>query len=333
MTEQSRAVRIVHIGLGQIGTQLARLTAERRGLVGVAAVDPSPERVGRTLFEVCDAGSQSVRVAGDLDSALANADGADVAFHAVASDLATIESQFAELIDRGLNVITTAEELIFPYGAAPDAAARIDERAKRNGVSVFAAGINPGFLMDRLPAYVSSVCVRVDSIEVTRLVDLGTRRQALRQKMGVGQSLEAVTPRVESRAIGHVGLRESLDYLADALDWTLTGVRHELSPVVAEKRVARAGEVVEPGQVLGMAEIAEADTADGRRLSLSLTMRLDAEDPYDEVRIAGEPPIVLRFSQGVAGDQATAATVMNAARYVMDAPPGLIARLPLPAAS
>lgn len=333
MSVESRAVRVVHVGLGQIGTQLAKLTAEKAGLEGVAAVDPSPERVGRSLAEVAGAGSDAVQVAAGLDAALAQCDGADVAFHAVASDMATIEGQFSELIDRGLNVITTAEELIFPFGAAPDAAARIDERAKKNGVSVFAAGINPGFLMDRLPAYVSSVCVSVDSVDVTRLVDLGSRRQALRQKMGVGQSLDAVMPRVESRAIGHVGLRESLDYLADALGWELAEVRHDLAPVVAEQRVEKAGEVVEPGQVLGMAENAEADTTDGRRLTLSLTMRLDAEEPYDEVRIAGVPPIVLRFSSGVAGDQATAATVMNAARYVAGAPAGLIARLPLPAGS
>jgi 4-hydroxy-tetrahydrodipicolinate reductase len=324
MSGESRGVRIVHVGLGQIGTQLAKLTAEKAGLEGVAAVDPSPERVGCSLAEVAGAGSDAVKVAADLDAALAQCDGADVAFHAVASDMATIEGQFSELIDRGLNVITTAEELIFPYGAAPDAAARIDDRAKKNGVTVFAAGINPGFLMDRLPAYVSSVCVSVDSVDVTRLVDLGTRRQALRQKMGVGQSLGA---------IGHVGLRESLDYLADALGWELAEVRHDLAPVVAEQRVEKAGEVVEPGQVLGMAENAEAETTDGRRLSLSLTMRLDAEEPYDEVRIAGVPPIVLRFSSGVAGDQATAATVMNAARYVAEAPAGLIARLPLPAGS
>lgn len=331
MPEDPEAIRILHVGLGQIGAKLAALTAARPGLVSVGAVDPSPALHDRALAEVAGAGPADVLVSPDLATAMARAGSADVAFHAVASDMETIEGQFDELTARGLNVVTTAEELIFPYSGAAEAAARIHERAVERGVTVFAAGINPGFLMDRLPVYVTSVCVSVDSVDVTRLVDLGTRRDALRRKMGVGEAADAVAERVTGRTIGHVGLRQSLEYVADGLGWKIERVRHDLAPVVAEKRVEKAGETVEPGGVLGMAETAEAEVAGGRRISLSLTMRLDADEPYDEIRIGGEPPIVLRFPTGVAGDQATAATVMNAARYVVDAQPGLVARLPLPA--
>jgi 4-hydroxy-tetrahydrodipicolinate reductase len=259
------------------------------------------------------------------------AGGLDVAFHAVGSELTAIVDQLEELLAAKLNVVTTAEELIHPYERAPQLAARIDEAAKRNGVSVFAAGINPGFLMDRLPAYVSSVCTRVDGVEVERLVDLGARRAALRRKMGVGEKLAAVQPRVASRQIGHVGLLDSLRYLATELGWELGEITQSLAPVIADRRVEKAGETVEAGDVLGMEERAEGVARDGRRIRLHLTMRLDATEPHDEIRIAGEPPIMLRFIGGVAGDQATVATVMNAARYVVDAAPGLIAHLPLPA--
>lgn len=327
-----RELRVLHVGLGQIGTRLARATANRSGLVSIAGVDPNPDLRGHSLAEVCGAGRDGrARIYGSLGEAVASGGQADVAFHAVGSELSAIVEQLEALLVAGLNVVTTAEELIHPYERSPALAARLDEAAKKHGVSLFAAGINPGFLMDRLPAYVSSVCTRVDSVEVERLVDLGARRIALRRKMGVGETLAAVEPRVASHQIGHVGLLDSLRYLAAELDWPLESVAQSLRPVVATSRVEKAGETVGAGDVLGMEETAEGVAKDGRRIRLHLTMRLDAVEPHDEIRIGGEPPIVLRFVGGVAGDQATVATVVNAARYVVGAPPGLIAHLPLPA--
>jgi 2,4-diaminopentanoate dehydrogenase len=331
MSAPTTSLRVVHVGLGQIGMRLARATASRPGLVSVAGVDPNPALQGSPLAALCGAGDGQAATYPRLAEAIAAVGRCDVAFHAVGSELAAIAGQLQELLEAKLNVVTTAEELIHPAERAPQIAARLDAVAKRNGVTLYAAGINPGFLMDRLPAYVTSVCTHVDSVEVRRLVDLGQRRPALRRKMGVGEPLAAVQPRVASHAIGHVGLVDSLRYLAAELDWPLADVSHSLAPVVAEARVEKAGEVVEAGAVLGMDETVIGTAEDGRRIRLHLTMRLDAREPFDEVRIAGEPPIVLRFEGGVAGDQATVATVMNAARYVVAAPPGLVAHLPLPA--
>lgn len=332
MTARPAPLRVLHVGLGQIGTRLARETAGRRDLVSVAAVDPDPALAGKTLAAACGyAGGDSAGVHANLADALAAAGRCDVAFHAVGSELAKIAGQLEALIEAGVNVVTTAEELIHPAGRAPDIADRLDTAAKRHGVTLFAAGINPGFLMDRLPAYVTSVCTRVDAVDVRRVVDLSRRRPALRRKMGIGEPLAAVERRVEARRIGHVGLLDSLRYIAQELGWTLTRVDQSLVAAVADGRVERGGEVVEAGHVLGMDETAFGTAEDGRRIRLYLTMRLDAAEPVDEIRIAGEPPIVLRFDGGVAGDQATVATVMNAARYVVAAQPGLVAHLPMPA--
>jgi hypothetical protein len=331
MSAGASSLRVIHVGLGQIGMRLARTTASRTGLHSVAGVDPNPALQGSTLAALCGAGDGEARMYLRLSDAIASVGRCDVAFHAVGSELAQIEGQLLELLEAKLNVVTTAEELIHPAERAPAVAARLDTAAKRNGVTLFAAGINPGFLMDRLPAYVTSVCTHVESVEVRRLVDLGSRRPALRRKMGVGEKLAAVQPRVDSHAIGHVGLVDSLRYLAAELDWPLAEISHALSPVVADTRVEKAGEIVDAGAVLGMDETVVGTAEDGRKVRLHLTMRLDASEPFDEVRIAGEPPIVLRFDGGVAGDQATVATVMNAARYVVAAPPGLVAHLPLPA--
>lgn len=323
-------IRVIHVGLGQIGSAIARAAAGRKDLASVAAFDPAPALAGMTLDQVCGDGVCAIPVRGALEAALA--DGAPcVALHAVASRIADIERPLVELIRAGLSVVTTAEELISPQRRHADASARIDAAAREAGVTVFAAGVNPGVLMDRLPIYLSSLCVRVDAVRVRRLVDLGRRREALRRKMGVGEERAAVLSRIAAGRIGHVGLVESIQHLADGLGWPLEDLDERLEPVVGESDVDRAGEFVAAGRVLGLHHAATASAPGGRTLELSLTMRLDADEPSDEIQIDGEPPIRVRFEGGVAGDEATVATVLNAVRYAAEAAPGLITRLPMPA--
>jgi hypothetical protein len=324
-------LRVLHYGLGEIGIGIARESAATGRLTSVGAVDVDAAKVGKPLASLFG-GSGDVVVRASLAQALADAHDIDVAFHCAGSHIDNIEGQLLDLIEAGCNVVTTAEEVIWPYGSRDEAAARLDAAARRKGVTIFAAGVNPGFLLDRLPAYLSSQCLGPVAVRGTRLVDLAKRRNALRRKMGVGEDAAAVRERTSTFSMGHAGFPESVRYLAAALGWSIGDVTQTLEPVVAETRVERGGEVVLPGQVLGLAHTARASSKDGKEISFSLTMRLDAEEPYDEIEIDGRPPIVVRFPQGLMGDLATLASAVNATNFVVTAEPGLICRLATPIA-
>jgi len=324
-------LRVLHYGLGEIGIGIARESAATSRLESVAAVDVDPAKIGRSLGSLWgEAGGPAVR--GSLAMAVADAGEADVAFHCAGSHIDAIEGQLLELIEAGFNVVTTAEEVIWPYGNRDEAAARLDAAAKRKGVTLFAAGVNPGFLLDRLPTYLSSMTLGPTAVRGTRLVDLSKRRNALRRKMGVGEDAAVVRERTRTFSIGHAGFPESVRYLAAALGWNVGDVEQTLEPVVADKRIERAGEVVLRGQVLGLAHTARAVAPDGKEISFSLTMRLDCEEPFDQIEIDGRPPVVVRFPIGLQGDMATLASAVNACTFVVTADPGLICRLASPVA-
>jgi 4-hydroxy-tetrahydrodipicolinate reductase len=57
---------------------------------------------------------------------------------------------------------------------------------------------------------------------------------------------------------------------------------------------------------------------------------LDADDPGDEIRLIGNPPLHLRLPGGIHGDVATAAIIVNAIPRVLAAPLGLRTMLDLP---
>lgn len=324
-------LRVLHFGLGEIGLGIARECAAGSRLVSVGAVDVDPAKTGKSLASLRE-GCADVAVRSTLADAMAGAGGVDVAFHCAGSHIDAIEGQLLELIEAGCNVVTTAEEVIWPYGSRDDAAARLDAAARRKGVTLFAAGVNPGFLFDRLPTYLSSQTLAPTAVRGTRLVDLSKRRNALRRKMGVGEDAGSVRARTSTYSMGHAGFPESVRYLAAALGWNVGDVVQSLEPVIADKKVERAGEVVLPGQVLGLAHTAKAVAPDGKSISFSLTMRLDAEEPYDQIEIDGRPPIVVRFPIGLQGDLATLASAVNACSFVVTSPPGLVCRLATPIA-
>lgn len=330
MGEQG-TLRVLHFGLGAIGIGVAREAHASARLVSVAAVDLDPAHVGRPLASLWGADGAGVTVRGDLEAALGDAGQVDVAFHCAGSHLGDIEADLLALLSRGINVVTTAEELIWPYGRAPEAAERLDAAARAAGVTLFAAGVNPGFLMDRLPVYLSSMTLGPSYVRGRRLVDLAARRNALRRKMGVGEDAESVRARTSTFSMGHAGFPESVAYVAAALGWKIGEIRQTLEPVIAKDRIERGGEVVEPGCVLGLAHVAEAATEDGKQISLSLTMRIDCEEPFDELEMDGRPPMRMRMVGGLQGDQATLASAINAAPFVAAASPGLLCRLATPA--
>jgi len=45
-------------------------------------------------------------------------------------------------------VVSTCEELAYPFRKYPELAARLDAEAKTWGVALIGTGINPGFVMD-----------------------------------------------------------------------------------------------------------------------------------------------------------------------------------------
>ena len=315
--------RVVVLGLGPIGQAVARAVLEAPDLKLTAAVDPAPDLAGRNLGEILgDDRAARVRVAGSLGQVRGRV---DVAAHLAASRFPAADAQIREAIERRLPVVSTCEELIAARWRWPARAKALDRAACEAGVAVLPAGVNPGFAMDLLPAAVSNVCVTVKSVRVERRVDTSKRRRALQEKTGVGITPAEFRRRKKAGAVGHVGLRDSLIFLVEHLPGLSAKVGDErLSPVLAGADVKRGRRTVKKGQVLGVKHMVDAKNAAGRVVaSARLEMRFGHDDPGDEIHVAGDPPLHLRFEGGISGDRATIGSVITGLRWAPGASPGL----------
>jgi 2,4-diaminopentanoate dehydrogenase len=319
-------IGVVHVGLGPIGRSVASIVARHPALRAVAAVDPAPELTGRPLADVIGTDGASPLVITSLGEVRPQS--ASVALHCTGSSLDRVLPQLLQLIDLGMHVVSTCEELSYPWATHRHAATELHARARDRGVTVLGTGVNPGFAMDYLPVVLASVMERVDQVTVTRVADASRRRLPLQRKVGVGLSAAEFRERVKQGQMGHVGLRESAESIAAAFGWTIESYSEEIDPVIAESDVSTSSLQVTAGLVLGLHHVASAVCQGQPAIVLDLTLAANGED-RDVIALLGRPNVWSEIPGGLHGDTATAAIVVNAIPRVLSAPRGLVTMLDL----
>jgi len=316
----SDGIRVVQVGLGPIGRQLARAVLEHPRLTLAGALDIDPDLVDRDLGELLGLDQPLGLPVLGQPAGLA----ADVAMVTTSSDLTVVAATIVELLEQNLHVISTCEELAYPWKAHPVLSREIDESAKAASRCVVGTGVNPGYLMDLLPVVLTGPCRRVESVRVERHQDAGQRRLPFQQKIGAGLDREAFQNKVNEGGIRHVGLTESMHLIAERMNWALERAEDVVEPVIAEQRVASEQITVEPGRAAGVHQVGRAWTADGRQvIELIFHAAIGVRDPRDTVVIEGEPRIESTIAGGVHGDAATTAMAINCIPLVRRGRPGL----------
>ena len=325
----SNRTRVIQFGLGPIGSAVARHVVERNGVELVGAVDIDPAKIGCDVGEVIGLDQAlGVVTSKTLDEVLSQQE-ADIVLHTTHSHFDLFKTQITEILRRGLDTVSTSEELSFPWLANAEVATEIDVTAKAAGKTVLGTGVNPGFLMDSLPLNLTAICQRVDRIDVTRVIDASTRRRAFQAKIGSGMEVDAFNAKMEGGRMGHVGLPESMGMVFHTMGKNLVRYESTVDPVVADRFTNTDYFAVQPGQVKGLKQVARGYTNSSEFMTLTFIAALDTENEGDRVDILGKPDLQIKL-KGTNGDISTVAIIVNAVRRVREAAPGLVTMRDLP---
>jgi 2,4-diaminopentanoate dehydrogenase len=320
---------VVVMGLGEIGRAIARAALVTPELKLVGAVDVDRSLVGRPLDELVGGRCPGVRVTAEASEAFSAAP-RGVVLHATGSSFERVLPQIGEAVRAGLCVVSTCEELSYPWLRFDEQAEELDHLCEEHDVAVVGTGVNPGFALDRLPAFLSLLTGPVRHVSARRVVDAGTRREALQRKVGAGLEPARFRELAERGEIGHVGLAESAALAALGCGLELDEVEEwEIEPVIARRDHA-SRVPVKAGQVAGLHQVVVASLEDREQVRLELTIAVGAESPRDEVRLEATPPLSLSIPGGVPGDDATAWAAVHAAA-ALPMMRGLVTVLDLPA--
>ena len=326
-------IRVMHFGLGPIGVGVVRQVATRKGFKAVGGIDIDPAKVGKDLGEIAGLDRKlGVKVTDDPVAAIKNAK-PDVVVLCTLSSLRAILPQIETVLKLRVPIVSTTEELAYPYYSNRALARKIDALAQKAKVAVVGTGVNPGFVMDALPIMLTGVCERVDSIRIDRIQDASVRRLPFQKKIGSGLTVAQFQDKVKAGTVRHVGLTESVAMLADAFGWKLAKIADTIQPKVTERQVSSQFLTVEPGFVCGLIQDGIGSDKEGKPLiTLHMEAYLGAPESYDAVTIEGHPKLTSRVQGGFHGDIATASITVNTIPKILTAPPGLrtMRDMPLP---
>lgn len=320
----TKTYRIVQFGLGPIGQSCLRtLLSKKRGIQLVGAIDIDPDKVGKDVSDLLGLDAPTgVVVSGDAEAVLRDTK-PDVVVHTTSSFLGAMYDQLVLCARHGAHVVSSTEELAWPYERHPAISAELDRVAKENGVTLLGTGVNPGYAMDALALMATGVCADVTGIRIHREVDAGLRRLPLQRKVGAGISVAEFEAKKATGQFGHIGLVESLYMVASGLGWSVDRIEENLEPVVSQKNVQTPFLEVKSGQVAGIHHHAHGFSGDEEVITLDLKMYVGAPNPRDAVSVEGDPPIELEIKGGIFGDTATVAALVNGIPLVAEAAPGL----------
>ena len=318
-----KKIRAIQYGIGPIGASIAKLMREKQSVEIIGAIDHDPAKVGRDLGEVVGASDApwGVKVSADAAEVLGQA--ADVVMHTTSSSLPKVMDQLLACLEAESCVVSTCEELSYPYRTHPELSTKLDTAAKEWGVALVGTGVNPGFVMDKLAITLGAVSQRIEHAKALRIVDASKRRLPLQKKIGAGLSVEEFRARVKEGTIKHVGLPESVAMVADSLGLAVDEITETIEPKVAAEKVTTEFLTVEAGQAAGVHQIARGLSGGKELIYMELQMYVGAKDPADTITLTGHPNISLVIPGGSHGDIATASVAVNSIPVILSSPAGL----------
>lgn len=315
-------INVIVYGLGPIGSKILQTCLQTPNMQVRGAVDIDPHKIGQDAGALVGLPPIGVKVVGSVEEIdLADLPGRKIALHATGSNLEQVWPQLKQLLDNGYSVVSTCEQLSYPWHRYPQLSTEIDQYARDKEQLVIGTGINPGFVMDALTLFATSVTHTITGIFVSRTVDVSKRRIPLQKKVGIGLTPAAFNELAQQNRIGHVGLEESLRLIAYGLHLTLSEVHNSIEPTLASKPAELAIGPLQTGEVSGLHQVARGQTSAGYPIVLDLVMSVDVkQEDKIVIETAEMGNLELVIPGGIFGDVATANIVANTAKVIHSSP-------------
>jgi len=329
-------VKVAIWGFGAMGQGMARMMLDKTGIEIAGICDLRTD--GKSMYEVLGMkGSQpDITITSDIEKAFANK-GADIALLATDSFTAKAFDKMETLMNKGVNVITIAEEMSWPAAQEPELTKKLDEIAKKNGVSVMGTGINPGLVMDYLAVVLSACMIDVKKVMCKRVNSLSPFGETVMHEQGVGISLaEFEEGKKNGTLAGHVGFAESIAMIAEGIGLDTDEFRQQMVPIVTDIDRKSPHGFAAAGTLAGVDMTAQALKNGEVVIDMYHPQQIEPEmvgvATGDYVELTGTPPVSMAINPEIEGGLGTIAMAVNCIPHVINADAGHITMLDIPVA-
>ncbi|MBM7613910.1 2,4-diaminopentanoate dehydrogenase [Alkaliphilus hydrothermalis] len=330
-------IRVVIWGFGAMGSGMAKMLLQKKGVEIVGVCDRHETRVGKDMYEVLgvERGDRKpVIINSNIEEVLTEGS-CDVCLTATDSFTKAAFPRLKYCLEQKVNVVSTAEEMAYPQAQNPELAAELDRIAKENGVTILGTGINPGLIMDLLVVCLTGCMTDVEHIQAKRVNSLSPFGHTVMEEQGVGMKVDEFNRRCEEGTMaGHVGFAESIQMIADAIGWRVDKFEQQMKPIVTTVDRKSPHGFAAAGDVAGVNMTGQGYVDGEVKIDMIHPQQIEPEMEGtftgDYINIKGTPEVNMSISPEVEGGLGTIAMCVNMIPHVINAKAGLKTMLDLP---
>jgi len=329
-------IKIAVWGFGAMGQGIVRTLLNKKGVEITGVCDINPAIVGKSIFEVLNVkpDQPDVKIVPDIKDAVKK-ENCDLCVLATDSFIKKSFPKMETLINIGVNIITSAEEMAFPKANEPELTKKLDELAKAKGVSVLGTGINPGLVMDLLALLLSGAMTDVTKVTCKRVNSLSPFGHTVMEEQGVGITTEEFDKGVaEGTLAGHVGFAESIGMIAEGIGLETDKFEQQMKPIITTIDRKSPYGFAAAGHLAGV-NMTGQGLKDGKVIidmyhPQQIEPEMEGTQTGDYVILEGSPPISMAIAPEIDGGIGTIAMCVNCIPQVINADPGVITMLDIP---
>jgi 2,4-diaminopentanoate dehydrogenase len=330
----TQALRVVPVGIGEMGKKLCLTILKKDGVEIVAACDQDPTIAGKDLGEILGLSEKlGITVEKSVNEVFKNVK-ADVGLFCTVTGLDELYPMVLPALEAGCDVISTSEVLSYPFRKDAEYAAKLDAASKKYGVSILGSGVYPGFLPDAIPIIATAGCRDIEHIDIKAFGDVYPYGPTVWKGMGLGLTVEEYQQQFGKEV--DIEFTEPLEQVIAAIGLQLDEIREDNQCLIARHHIKVGGLEVEKGTVCGFSQTTTGFIGGRELIRQNIVGDLCSELPpfWVEVNISGKPDVKLRLDLVHEDGWVTSTMLVNMIPKVMKAHPGFVAMkdLQLPSA-
>ncbi|MDX9800469.1 MAG: dihydrodipicolinate reductase [Spirochaetia bacterium] len=315
-------VKVIQYGCGLMSRVIIKNLIEH-GAEIVGAIDQNPDLVGKDIGEIANLGYRTgLTVSKNAEQVLSSTD-ADIVILTTMSYIKEVLPSILLCVENGMNVLTLADEAIYPWNTSTAETTEISRLAKENGVTVSGTGVQDIFWIG-MPALAAAGMNKINHIQGT--ISYNVEDYGVEGIDFSASDLSFIEARDSGAYCWNSGYN-SCEALAAQLHLTISSISQKTIPIKLKEDMTSMVKSIDykKGDTIGMSLITNIETQEGVTMEVENIAKIFAPGEVDLCKwtLKGDPTTVFSVEKpdtiGL-----TCGTIVNRIPDIINAEPGYI---------